>query len=108
MQTRAHVNFQRRLRLTSGLSRRPVLLRVVFAVSAAARARDPLGVLPVPADRLLKAALPGLARAPPQLRLDLRSLNRVAAAVAGARFDELQQASRVAGRVQDGHGYLAL
>src|SRR5436309_14050887 len=84
----------------------PVLLRVVFAVRAVARARDPLGVLLVPADRLLQPALPGLKGPPAQLPLDLRRVDGVAAVVAGAVFDELNQRGRLAQSVQDRLGDL--
>src|SRR5215213_598923 len=73
----------------------PVLLLVVFAVRAAARAGDPVGVVRVPAYGLREPRLPGLARSPPQLGLRLLGVYRVARVVAGAVFDELEERARL-------------
>src|SRR5215213_10153536 len=57
----------------------PVLLLVVLAVGAAARALDPLAVPRVPVYRLPQPGLPRLARPPVEFRLHLPRVDGVAA-----------------------------
>src|SRR4051812_46615377 len=81
-----------------------ILLPVVVAVGAASGALDPVGVLRVPADGLAQSRLPGLARPPDEFALHLGRVDGVAAVVAGAVFDELEERARLAQRSEDGLG----
>src|SRR5215208_4002930 len=80
---------------------RPVLLLVIVAVGAAARALDPVRVLPVPADGFSQPRLPRLPRPPAEFGFGLRRVDGVAAVVAGAVFDELEERARLAQGFED-------
>ena len=68
-----------------------VLLAVKLAISAAAGARDPLGVVLIPLDRFAEPALPGFARPPAEFRFDQCGINCVATIMTGTIFDKLDQ-----------------
>src|SRR4051812_11705839 len=74
-------------------ARQPIAIKrvIVAAICAVASALDPRRVVAVPAERVSESAFPRLARAPAELALELARIDGVAAVVAGAVADELDQ-----------------
>lgn len=75
---------------------------VVGLVVAADDAHPPVAVLEVPLDRLLDAVLKFRLRLPAELRVDLRRVNGVAAVVAFAVGDVLDEVFGLAKFLEDG------
>src|SRR5262245_25593872 len=97
MRSWLHVSRRRSLRQL-----RPILLAEKLAVRAAAGAVHPGGVVAVPLDGFVEAALPGFARAPGEVGFDFVRVDGVTPVVAGAIFDVADQGVRLAKASQDG------
>src|SRR6266404_1707964 len=79
----------------------PVLLRIELAIGATAGSGHPITVGPIPIDRFAQTRFPRFSRAPAQLILNQRGIDRITAIVAGPISYESNQRMRLRKRVEN-------